>query len=132
MKAILHPSQQLSIEVEGDNVKQVFEQLAVAQEVFGTEECGCCHEKNFRFMCRTDDDENKYYELHCQNLKCRAKLTYGCHKKGNGLFPKKHWGSLSDSDKKNRGMEEQPKGSLYLPNGGWFKWVPPTASQKEE
>lgn len=121
MKALLNTTPNMSVEVEGETSADLFEQISIAQEVFTHEECGCCQSKDFRFTCRKDDDENKYYELQCQNLSCRAKLTFGVMKKSKNLFPKRHWNSLSDGDKKTRGLENQPE-KLWLPNNGWFRW----------
>lgn len=125
MKAFLNSTPNMSVEVEGENAAALFEQIAIAQEVFSHEKCGCCGKTDFRFVVRTNDDEDKFYELHCTDFKCRAKLTFGCHKKPKGgLYPKRHWNSLSEGDKKNRGLEEEPT-NKYLPNNGWFKWTPP-------
>ena len=47
---------------------------------------------------------NDYYELRCGN--CGGILSFGQHKKGGTLFPKR-------KDDNNN----------YLPNKGWHKWV---------
>jgi hypothetical protein len=131
MKALLNTTPNMSVEVEGETSADLFEQISIAQEVFTHEKCGCCNKSDFKFVVRTNDDEDKFYELHCNDFKCKAKLSFGSKKKPKGaLYPKRHWNSLSDGDKKNRNLEEQPK-NLWLPNNGWFKWVP-QAAQKEE
>jgi len=93
---------QITFEVQGEQVKDLFEQIAGVQEVFEAEcECGLCKSKNVNFRVRTVDD-NKYYELACE---CGARFQFGQNKKGGGLFPKR-----------------KDKESMLLPNGGWAKW----------
>ena len=67
-----------------------------------------------------DSADNDFYELRC--VGCNAKLVFGQHKKGETIFPKRHWNSLSDKEKEQRGPE--PKNG-YLSNNGWFKWQKP-------
>jgi hypothetical protein len=94
----------ISIGATGDTHKDVFAQIADLEEVFGIQKCGKCQCPDFRFIVRTVDD-NDYYEFHCKNPKCKAKLAFGQNKKGGGLFPKR-----KDKDDK------------WLPDGGWLRW----------
>ena len=122
MKVELRANDRLTIAAEGDSHTELFEELAGLQEVFGEEKCGKCHGSNFRFQVRKDEDENKYYELRCLGYDekakkyCNAKLAYGCHKKGGGLFPKR--------------KEEVDGKSVYKGSNGWVRWNPDT--KKEE
>lgn len=100
----------LSIEVDGDNNKDLFENLASLEEVFGEQSCGKCKKGNFRHIVRVVDD-NKFYEIVC--LSCGAKLSYGSHKKGGTLFPKR---------KDNEEGSVTGEGNKYLPDKGWLKW----------
>ena len=100
----------LSVEFEADSVREIWKQLSTFQEVFGETTCGKCGSENLRFVVR-ENDGNEYYELRCND--CGAKLAFGCHKKGGGLFPKR-----KDAD------------GNWLPDRGWVKWNPET--QKEE
>jgi hypothetical protein len=88
-----------SVELEGDTQKDIFSQLAKFQEVFGESSCGKCGSTNLKFVVRAIDD-NEYFEIRCMD--CGAKLAFGVHKKGGGLFPKK--------------KDEQGN---WLPNKGW-------------
>lgn len=98
---------ELLIEIEEKSQKGLFEALAEAQEVFGEKVCGKCKGTDLKFSVRTNKDEDKFYEIVCQ--KCGARLSFGCHKKGDTLFPKR--------------MEEDEKGNKkYLNNHGWTKW----------
>ena len=96
----------LSVEFEADSVREIWKQLSTFQEVFGETSCGKCGSENLRFVVR-ENDGNEYYELRCVN--CGARLAFGAHKKGGGLFPKR-----KDSD------------GNWLPDSGWVKWNPKT------
>jgi ribosomal protein L40E len=96
----------LKVELEGDSQKDLFEAISKFQEVFDETSCGKCASENLRFVVRNVED-NLYYELRC--LDCGARLSFGVHKKGGGLFPKR-----KDNDGK------------WLPDGGWLKWNPKT------
>ena len=90
------------LHMEG-NQKDIFGDLATFQEIFSHTKCQCC-DSAARFVRRVVED-NDFYEMHCTNLNCRAKLAFGQHKKGDTLFPK-----LKDED------------GGYIKNGGWVKW----------
>lgn len=126
MQAQLKVRNNLIITVEEDATNDLFEGLSHAQEVFDQEKCGHCGETNLRFVVRQDDKDNKYYELHCTQGKCRARLPFGLAKKGGNLYPKKRWDSLSESEQEKRGTEKAHAESNYgqLPHGGWYKYVP--------
>lgn len=96
----------IKVEIEGESQKDLFESLSKFQEVFDESACGKCESENLRFIVRNVDD-NLYYELRC--LDCGARLSFGVHKKGGGLFPKR-----KDNDGK------------WLPDNGWVKWNPKT------
>jgi DNA-directed RNA polymerase subunit RPC12/RpoP len=92
----------LKVELEGESQKDLFEAISKFQEVFDETVCGKCGSENLRFVVRNVED-NLYYELRC--VDCGAKLAFGVHKKGGGLFPKR-----KDNDGK------------WLPDNGWVKW----------
>ena len=96
------------ITAEGESHKDVFQQLASLQEVFDNRVCGACGSEHVKFVVRTVDDNN-FYEIQCTEIKCRAKLAFGQHKKNNSLFPKRK------DDEGN-----------WLPSSGWTKYVPVT------
>tara|TARA_B100001123_G_C15317614_1_gene1026710 strand:+ start:966 stop:1301 length:336 start_codon:yes stop_codon:yes gene_type:complete len=96
----------ISVEVEGDSHRDLFEQINKFQEVFEEDVCGKCGHENIRFVVRTVDD-NSYYELRCSS--CGARLAFGANKKGGGLFPRR-----KDSE------------GNWLPDNGWVKWNPKT------
>ena len=96
--------------VTAETQKELFEELAKNQEVFGIDTCGKCESTNVRYVVR-EVESNKYYELRCNN--CGAKLSFGQHKgKENTLFPRRKDG------------EER------LPNGGWRRWNPDTKQEE--
>jgi translation initiation factor 2 beta subunit (eIF-2beta)/eIF-5 len=100
----------VSVELNGDTQREIFEQLSNFQEVFDETVCGKCGSDDVRFVVRNVDD-NLYYELKC--LDCGARLSFGTMKKGGRLFPRR----------KNKDGE-------WLPDRGWVKWNPDT--KKEE
>ena len=99
-------NKRISVEFEGDSQRDIFEQISKFQEVFEQSVCGKCGHENLRFVVRTVDD-NQYYELSCTNG--GARLAFGAHKKGGGLFPRR-----KDGD------------GNWLPDQGWVKWHPKT------
>ena len=106
LKVIRHVGQ-FSFEIQEDSMKEVFKNLAKLDEIFGNDVCGKCGGTDIKFVVRNVDD-NDYYELHCKDIKCRAKLAFGQHKKGGTIFPKR------------KDKEEDGK---YLPNNGWTVYV---------
>ena len=101
MKASFRVKPTLLVEIESETESQLWKDLASLQEVFGESKCGKCGCEDLKMIVRTVD-ENEYFELRC--TKCFARLSYGQHKKGGGLFPKRKDGENN-----------------YLPNGGWVK-----------
>lgn len=101
MKAVLKVNECLTLELDSSNQKELFENLANLQEVFGEDRCGKCDSTDLRFIVR-ENDGNKFYEVQCR--KCYARLAFGSHKKGETLFPKRK------------------DGDSYLPDNGWTKW----------
>ena len=98
----------LTVEFDGETQKDIFKQLSSLEEVFGEKVCGKCKSENLRYVVR-ENDGNEFYELRC--LDCGAKLAFGAHKQGGGLFPKR----------------KSPDGE-WLSDRGWQKWNPKTKS----
>ena len=103
MKVKYRANEKLEFEVEGSGQKELFKELSAIQEIFGEEQCGMCKSPNIKFGVRSVEG-NDYFEMKCS--KCGATLSFGQHKKGGTLFPKR---------KDNENNE-------YLPNNGWYKW----------
>lgn len=102
MKLTYKANDRLSFEIEGEGQKEVFKGLATVQEIFAEDKCGLCSCNAIRFVVRNVED-NDYYEMRCND--CGAVLSFGQHKKGGTLFPKRK------DDEGN-----------WLPNKGWHKW----------
>lgn len=105
MKGTYKASDKISLELEASGQKEMFKELAIIDEIFGENSCGLCHKNNIKFVVRNVDD-NDYYELRCKE--CGATLSFGQHKKGGTLFPKRK------DDEGN-----------YMKSGGWYKYTPP-------
>lgn len=104
MKLRYKANNKLEFEVEGSGQKEIFKEIAAIQEIFGEEKCGMCGKDNIKFVVRNVDG-NDYFELKCCDSFCGAVLSFGQHKKGGTLFPKR-------KDENNN----------YLSNNGWHKW----------
>jgi len=104
MKLRYKANNKLEFEVEGSGQKEIFKEIAAIQEIFGEDSCGLCGNNNVKFIVRNVDG-NDYFELKCCDHKCGAILSFGQHKKGGTLFPKR-----------------KDENNSYLPNNGWHKW----------
>lgn len=107
---LTYSSGKMSVEIEGDTQRDLFEKIGAFQEVFGIETCGKCGGNDLKFTVRTVNDD-QYYELRCGS--CGAKLAFGCNKKGGGLFPKR-------KDSENN----------WLPDNGWVKYNKTTGKEE--
>jgi hypothetical protein len=117
MKVIINISNKVAIEAEGATHKDIFEQIASLQEAFGAyDKCGKCGCDNLRFIVRTDEESNSYYELQC--LKCYAKLSFGQNKgdKNGNLYPRRF------ENKKKSVMKGNIEAGAKLPSDGWLKY----------
>lgn len=93
------------VEVEGDDIKHCFEQLAEAVEAFvAASRCGACDSTNTIPTVRNNGDYT-FYEARCAD--CGCALAFGQRKSDGALFPKRN-------DRDNKRLE----------NGGWTKWQP--------
>lgn len=106
------PNGRLSVQLEADDHRAVFSDLATFQEVFQEDECGKCGSTDVRFVVR-EVDGNKYHEIHCQKHECRARLAFGQHKQGGTLFPRR-----KDGD------------GNWLPDRGWTRWNAKTGQEE--
>ena len=113
IKKCVFTSGNLSFEIEGSTQKELFKGLAEAQEIFQHEPCGMCKSNNVKFAVRTIDS-NDFFELKCND--CGAALSFGQHKSGSSLFPKR-----KEEDAKDPKTKQVVKGK-NLPNKGWRKW----------
>jgi len=111
MKLRYKVGDRLEFELDGAGQKEVFKELAAIQEIFGEESCGLCKSKNLKFIVRNVEG-NDYFEIRCGD--CGAILSFGQHKKGGTLFPKRK------DDEGN-----------YLPNRGWHKWTKDEKPEKD-
>lgn len=99
----------ITFEVEGATMQATIAELATAQEIVEcANKCGLCNSPRVRFRVR---DNNKggyeFYEVVCDA--CSARLNIGKNAEGGGLFPKR---TADDTHE-------------FLPNFGWYKYVPP-------
>lgn len=94
----------IDIEVEGEDAKACFEQMASAQEAFGSTICGSCDSPNTVFVSRKNG-KYQFYEMRCQE--CFCTLSMSQRTEDGALYPRR-----KDRDG-NR-----------LENNGWVKYRP--------
>ncbi len=86
---VLAPNKMITIELEADKIKDLFEEVAHAQEVFGSLTCGGCNGVNVKLSVRggktNDGVPFKNYEAHCND--CHLILPFG-QKGSDILWPK--------------------------------------------
>jgi predicted metal-binding protein len=97
----------LSVQVEGSDIKAIFDELAGAQEVFGVSTCGACDSKNVHFQVRQVQG-NTYRAVRCAD--CGCELNFGTRKADGQIYPRR-----------------KDKDSNWLENNGWTKWNPSKA-----
>ena len=104
MKLKVRVSEDIMIEEDVKSQADAFAFLARTMEVF-SQTCGKCgNSKGLRFVVR-DVDGCLFYECRCS---CGARLSFGQHKTGGTLFPKRQ--TEEDGEKK------------WLVDSGWLKW----------
>ena len=126
MKVQFSLNQKIGVEFDAETQLQMFEQLASLQEVFDQKECGKCKGTDFKFYIRKvqdGKDEYIYPELHCSNLSCRAKLTFG-QMKGGSLFPVRY-----EREGKEYVKDAEGKG-VKRGNNGWVKYNRETGKEE--
>ncbi len=117
MKVQIKAAPRVFIEATGETHTALFEQAAALQEVFAAyDKCGRCNSENLRFVVRMDNEQNKYYELHCQAQGCRSRLSFGQNKEGGTLYPRRK------ETKKKAVMGGKLEAGAWLPHNGWIKW----------
>lgn len=113
----------ITAKFEAKEQRDMFGQIAEFQEVFEESCCGKCKSENLKFVVRKDDEDNEYYELHCQD--CSAKLAFGVNKKGGTIYPKRIEMQNPDGTKAKPDDSDEKKSKqkkVYLPDRGWLKW----------
>jgi hypothetical protein len=92
----------LAVEVEGNDIKAIFDELAGAQEVFGVSVCGACDSKNLHFQVRQVQG-NTYRAVKCSD--CGCELNFGTRKADGQIYPRR-----------------KDKDGNWLDNNGWTKY----------
>ena len=115
MKATV-PMKICTVEIEGQNVKDLFRQIASLSEIFNEEKCGQCGGTEIRPNTRTVEKNKKnyeYFEMVCLNPKCRARLSFGQKADGSGIFPTRKLDANGKPDREN---------GSYGQHNGWSKY----------
>lgn len=119
-------SDDLWLEEEVESEASAFKTAARLTEIFKHDACGKCGNRNVKFVCRKDSEDNDWLEVVCQDFNCRAKLIFGQTKKGGQVYPKTRWDKLSEKQQEARQDEKEYADSHkgFLPDGGWFQFKP--------
>lgn len=127
MKAIIKVNDQLNIECESETVDELFKQIAKMQSTFEDTKCGACNSTNIRYVVR-EAEGFEFFEMHCLEPKCRARLSFGHSKEDKKLYAKR---LVIETNGKNKGKAKRGEDgkAVWLPNSGWTKY---TAQEKSE
>lgn len=118
MKVEVKVNDSLTVHAEAETAKEVFRQIAAAQETFEDSKCGYCGNKNLRYLVRKKED-NEFFELQCTDPKCRAKLAFGFGKKEGNMYPKRF-----ETDNKGKTIKGENDKGIVKGKWGWHKWEP--------
>ena len=115
MKVYYRPTPKLTIELDVADQKTFFEELAKVQEIVA-HTCGKCSAGTEDLVYQVREvDENLYYEIRC--TKCSATLTFGMHKVGGSIYPKRYL-----TDNKGKPLLDEDGKKQWIPNNGWAVW----------
>ena len=115
MKAIV-PFKVCTIEINSENVKDLFREIASLAEIFNEEKCGACGGTDIVPKTRNVEKNKKsyeYFEMNCGNPKCRARLSFGQKQDGSGIFPIRKLDANGKPDREN---------GSYGQHNGWSKY----------
>lgn len=118
MKATYKPNQNLVIEFDFNDQKDLFGKMHMLQEILTENTCGKCGKHNIVFSVRTVD-KYTYYELKCKD--CGAVLQFG--QTDDGLYPRRY-----EMDGTKPKLVDGKK--VWLPNSGWIKFDTSTGEYK--
>lgn len=102
--------------LEGRDNKDIFTSLAQLHEVFGESSCGLCNSTKIRPVHRINGKFH-FYEYHCENPGCRARLTMS--QSDDGLFPNR---KLDENNQPVNPRDGADKGR-FGQHRGWYKFV---------
>jgi hypothetical protein len=128
MKMNVKVSPSRVIELQAEKQKDLFKALASAHEVFGEKECGLCKCPDIVPVWRTATrmtgkkvETFEFPEYHCQNPKCRARLSLGTINDDTGtLFPQRRL----MPDGKVPGKQDNKEHARHGDHRGWTTWRP--------
>ena len=125
MKAIVKITDQISVECESESSDELFKQIAAAMandSALGDSKCGACGTTNIQYVVR-ENDGFEFFEQHCKNKDCRARLSFGKNKEEKKLYPKRCETVKSGKDK-GKSVKGPDGKAILLPNNGWVKYDP--------
>jgi len=119
MKLVIH-RRNYSVEIDGADVKDLFEKAPAVLDVLGERCCGLCGCEDIEPRVREvekDKKQYKYYELWCLNGECRARLEFGQHIEDGSLFARRKLNEQGQPDA--NGKWTKARGwYVFRPQGG--------------
>lgn len=131
MKVIVKITDQVSVECESENSDDLFKQIAAAmsnQSFLGDSKCGACGTTNVQYVVR-ENDGFEFFEQHCKNKDCRARLSFGKGKEGSKELYPKRCETIKNGKDKGHAVKGPDGKAVLLPNNGWVKYDPQQAGK---
>ncbi len=100
------------VRVNGESTVACFDAWIEALQIFGQDVCGVCKTAGAQLQIRRHG-QHKFYEVACQNAKCKAKLGLVAMQDGR-MFPSR-----------------QNKDKTWKDNGGWEIYQPTNGQARE-
>lgn len=122
MEALVRINDQITIKCASESVDELFKQIALTQETFEDSKCGACNGKDIRYVVRTAEGY-EFYEMHCKNSSCRARLSFGHSKEDKKLYAKRCETEIAGKNKGKAKRDANGK-AIWLTGNGWTKYMP--------
>lgn len=116
MKLQFQVNDRVTVEAEGDSVKDLFTQIHALVESFGTSTCGCCGENDIVPVARKNG-KFTFYEFKCRTKGCGAKMSMGVKDDGS-IYPRRKVHADSPLIAEGKAKEGD-----WLPDNGWTRWT---------
>lgn len=121
----------VSVQVEAETQKELFQQYAGAWEVFSEPKCGLCG-SGIRPKYREVTVGKQVYDYHeyeCLDPDCRARLGLGAHMAGGTLFPQRKL--MPNGEPEVKKHREAGLSGTYGRHNGWTKYRGESSDQSD-
>ncbi len=122
MEALVRINDQLTVKCSSESDSELFKQIASVQSTFEDTKCGACGGKDVRYVVR-EADGYEFYEMHCRNNTCRARLSFGHPKEDKTKLYAKRCEIETTGKNKGKAVRDADGKAKWLPNNGWVKYT---------